>query len=189
MTDQEIIKTFHQIFIEWACRDIESGIKNEQNYLVALGLFSYLEFLGGLVTGNGGTRNHSEKNFQAAVQLLPQEYRELDSKLIIEDANGTKHPGLYGIIRCGLSHEYGIKGTSAVYNDPQGRVKNHPGIQIETMNDSLVIVVHTNELFRNFKNIVDDIYKKLQNGDRELLTKMGQTLTKIVNRKFIIKQP
>lgn len=119
MTNDEARNEFHLYFQEWMPNDLDSGIRGKANYLVALGLLSYIEVLGGMVTGQGAVTGQSEANFRAAIALFPQPYRDLDANIKVSHPDWKKaDDGLYTVFRCGLAHEYSPKGFAVVVNTP-----------------------------------------------------------------------
>lgn len=88
--------------------DIQSAIDGNANYLAALGLISYTEVTGGLIRGTlkkGGSRD----NFEAFMAFFHKDYARVNSRMIKD-----KMSGLYYDVRCGLVHEYFMKGKSMI---------------------------------------------------------------------------
>jgi hypothetical protein len=151
--------------------DIRRSIHDARaNYLVALGLFSYLEVIGGLITGHGALPNSkkSTSNFNEAIKHLPQDYGDLDSKLRVTDAKGNTRSGLYNAFRCGLVHEYSPKGLVIVWNDP-GRepAVDRCGIKLETVDEhgTKRLAINNNELFRDFQQLVEKVGQWVDDSD------------------------
>ena len=68
MTQREIDHYFKEFVYGFVCGDIERCITEARaNFLVALGLLSYTEFLGGLRTGDLGLLRKSRPNFNAGL--------------------------------------------------------------------------------------------------------------------------
>ena len=102
----ERILTFFDTYVFNSMRgDIDAAIRGNAKALAALGLVSYTEILGGLVTGNAAMPRNASKNFYAFLQYLGQDYEDLQRKGI----------ELYDIVRCGLVHQYFIKGPSTIW--------------------------------------------------------------------------
>lgn len=180
MSDEKVLTTYEELR-DYITHDIQKAIEGEANYLAALGIFSCIEFLGGLLSGNGGLPREAENNFKTAVQYLSvvaPEYAVMDQRLVVEDAQGKKQKGLYAILRCGLVHEYGIKGRGAVNNKPQGPIADHTGILIETIKGKDVVVLSNNEFFRDFRTLLDNIHIKLKHREQPLLDNVRQSLTR-----------
>ncbi len=148
--------------------DLERGIRDAQaNYLVALGLFAYLEVVGGWISGDGATRDKSRSNFDAAVAKMDQAYQTLNAAIQVTDASGKVHPSLYSVVRCGLVHEYSPKGKVIVKSRPRGRPKAGR-IGIAVVPDSsggFILEILTNELLRDFKKLVRMIRASVDAGD------------------------
>jgi hypothetical protein len=195
----QIIDYFKQFIYGSICHDIEQCIKCGVNYVVALALLSYTEYLGGLISGNLGLKNKSECNFREALNYFPEEYRNTDSTLEFKwtDENGKTHTekGIYGIFRCGLVHEYFIKDFATVYNDPSGNTENHIGVVkaerlIEWPKEhnippykNKVLEFYTNEYFRDFKSAVGKIFKMIiTDKDQKLLKGFNESLDRIYSR-------
>ncbi|MBI4296434.1 MAG: hypothetical protein HY667_04880, partial [Chloroflexi bacterium] len=184
-SEEMITDYFHQFIFGFIYHDIERCIEARANYLVALALLSYTEYLGGLASGNLGLVGKSQKNFEKALDFFPQEYKQIDSSILIQDVDEDgkqildnkgkpkQKTGIYHLFRCGMVHEYFIRGFATVYNDPSGLAKNHIGIVkaerlIEWPKEykippytNKVLEFHTNEYFRDFKLAVDKIFKML----------------------------
>ena len=106
----------------WMCRDIEREIdwaktgKDAGNALCALGLLAYTEFMATQLPAPrrplGGARQH----FDAFFRELGQPYADLldHSRL-----------NVYDVFRCGLAHEYFVKGTCtiAMLNSTPGQLE------------------------------------------------------------------
>ncbi|MEE8115169.1 MAG: hypothetical protein V3T23_12560 [Nitrososphaerales archaeon] len=107
MTDLQraILQNFDEYVFGFMRSDIDAAIRGNANYLAALGLVSYTEVLGGLVTGKLGVVGQSGVNFRAFLPYLGSQYKQLESKGI----------DLYDIVRCGLVHNYFIKGESTIH--------------------------------------------------------------------------
>ena len=90
-------------------KDINVAIEGEANYLVALALSSYTEFLGGLYRCQI-KEGQAKRNYNNGLKKLGEEYIQL----LDEHRNE-----IYARVRCGLVHEYFIKGTAKVWmNEP-----------------------------------------------------------------------
>lgn len=89
---------------DWMVNDLWRGVQAEQNYLVALGLFTYSETLGRMIFRASGKRFRGWRAF-----------KEFTEKYV-----GYSFPNwddVYQKFRNGLSHEYWIKGVGAVWDD------------------------------------------------------------------------
>ena len=103
------------VMARWMCEDIYRSIFCARaNFLVAMGLFNYIEVIGSFITGPF-EKNHSGNNiinkkgkkieikcnvrFNAFFIKMGDQYQKLLKM----------HPRLYYDLRCGLTHEYLIK--------------------------------------------------------------------------------
>lgn len=100
-----ILHIFDEYVFGFMRSDIDAAIRGNANYLAALGLASYTEVLGGLRTGKLGIRNRAAANFKAFIPYLGKHYEDLQSRGI----------DIYDIVRCGLVHNYFIKGDSTIW--------------------------------------------------------------------------
>lgn len=78
----------------------KSTIKGTSNFLVAMGIFNYVEMLGGF---------HGEKKFEdrfdfVLKKLFPRAYLE-----VLKQLEQITEKGAYDVLRCGMTHEYLIK--------------------------------------------------------------------------------
>lgn len=156
---EEVRWTYDLMCRNFMVNDIRRGIDDAQaNYLVALGIFSYLEVLGGFITGNGALSDHSSANFNAAIAQLPQCYRDLNDLLQVRDENGVVKKGLYSAFRCGLVHEYAPKGQVTVMNNPgQPADPDRCGVEVVEDNGENRLIINNNELFRDFRELLEEI--------------------------------
>jgi len=97
--------------------DMETAIEGGASTLAALGLSVYTEILGGLVTGKLGEDGQHRQNFEAFLTCyMGKPYREL---VIRKEVN------IYRLVRCGLVHEYSLKGGAqgvmVVMDEPHDR--------------------------------------------------------------------
>ncbi|MDP9238929.1 MAG: hypothetical protein M3P30_16300 [Chloroflexota bacterium] len=72
------------------------------NFLAALGLLSYTEFLGSFTTGSYG-RGRARNNFNSMYARLGPAYREFGESLDV-----------YDVFRCGMVHEYTVKQSADI---------------------------------------------------------------------------
>ncbi|HXF44034.1 MAG TPA: hypothetical protein VNK70_01035 [Candidatus Paceibacterota bacterium] len=117
----------------WMYEDSKSALdKADARFLVALGLFTYIEMLGAFLKGyfrkdsagqiekckqcsgsgcgrckNGQSRTSGVERFNEFLSYLGQEYKDLIAK----------HPGLYDKLRSGLVHEIIPKEKFCIYKD------------------------------------------------------------------------
>jgi len=197
-----IINHFHEIIYGFIFHDIQTCIQGRANFIAALALLSYTEYLGGLISGNLGVRTESKNNFNKALKYFPEEYLNVDSSLKIEyqDKNGRVKPddGIYAIYRCGLAHEYFIKGIATIYNNPDGPTRDHIGIvvaqhQIEWPEEygippvtNKVLEFYTNEYFRDYRSAVNKFFKSLiVDKDATLLKAFNDSLDRVYSRRIL----
>lgn len=102
---QRVLRFFDEYIFGFMRNDIDAAIRGKANFLAALGLVSYTEVLGGLVTGNAGKRGCAAENFRAFLPYLGSDYQALE----------TKGVDLYDTVRCGLVHQYFIKGGATIW--------------------------------------------------------------------------
>lgn len=185
---EDIINYFHEFIFGFICHDIERCIEAKANYVVALALLSYTEYIGGLVSGNLGLRDRGipTRNFKKALKYFPKEYDNIDSSIKVEykDDKGEAitETGIYSLFRCGMVHEYFIKGESVIHNDPCGPTKSHIGI-IKTAGK---FEFHTNEYYRDFGLAIMKIYKMLIIDSNPILLKgFNESLDRIYSRKIL----
>jgi hypothetical protein len=161
---ESVIREYFDVFLfGFILNDIKQCIKAKANYVIALALLSYTEYVGALISGNIGLKGRGipRKNFHNALEYFPKEYLDIDAKIQVEyiDNNGKrkKEKGIYSLYRCGMVHEYFVKGDSIIHNNPYGQLKSHIGI----IKDKGKFKFHTNEYFRDFQSAIKKIYKKI----------------------------
>lgn len=170
MTAQDYIDYFFNEYVYgFIFSDIDNAIeKAKANFLVALGLSTYTEVMGGLVTGHLQDSGKSKSNYQAFLPYLGQPYVDLDKKI-----------DLYKRVRCGLVHEYFIKGPHAMialrFDDAK-----YPGIvYTEKLNHITIAIEH---YFRDFKSGVESYYDSLKKGEATLIENFVKaTARKVTN--------
>lgn len=115
----------------WMVADLWRGVQAEQNYLVALGLFSYSEAIGRMILGTTGKGGGGATPF-----------REFTEKYV--GYSFADWDAVFGSFRNGLAHEFYIKRYgSAVYNDD-----GSAPCGIDVSGGSFVIRIHS--YFRHF---------------------------------------
>ena len=199
---EQIIDYFREFIFGFIYGDIERCIEAKANYVVALALLSYTEYIGGLISGNLGLRKKSPENFRKALEYFPKDYDDFDSSIKVEykDDKGKTitETGIYSLFRCGMVHEYFIKGFAIIYNNPDHHTDEHIGIlkknyKIERPRALIsppypnnVLEFHTNEYFRDFKLAVKKILKLLTvDKDQELLKGFNKSLDRLYSRKIL----
>lgn len=90
----------------WMITDLtNAAIDAHSNFLVAMGLFNYIEILGGYCLPNGTATDKFNFVFS---DLLPQPiYSNIFNQ--INSITNVRDGRPYGILRCGMAHEYFIK--------------------------------------------------------------------------------
>jgi hypothetical protein len=187
-TREEIVDYFHEFIFGFIYHDIERCIEAKANYVVALALLSYTEYIGGLISGNLGLKDRGipTSNFNTALEYFPKKYKDINLTLQVEytDENGNtqSEKGIYSLFRCGMVHEYFVKGESIVYNEPYGHTKSHIGI----IKNGEKLEFHTNEYFRDFRLAIYKIYKLLvMDSNPKLMDGFNNSLYRISSRKII----
>jgi|WetSurMetagenome_2_1015567.scaffolds.fasta_scaffold40869_2 hypothetical protein len=93
----------------WMVNDLYRGVQAEQNYLVALGLFSYSEAIGRIILNSVG-KNDKGTGLAA--------YRQFTERYIGYSFTNSEWSYVFSANRNGLSHEFFIKNIgSKIYND------------------------------------------------------------------------
>ena len=141
MTLEEKIDEFRSFIID----DIEAAINGNANYLAALGLASYTEFLGGLYRCDHSQGN-ARKNYNKGLEKLGDQYDRL------LQSHGDV---LYPKIRCGLVHEYFIKGTAQVSNKEES--PNGCGIVYDNNIMFFYVSVYFEHFLEAIRKYIDDM--------------------------------
>ena len=102
--------------------DISAAISGKANYLAALGLVAYTEFMGGLRDGSLGTSGHSKERFYSFFDTLGPEYAKVRRRREVIK--------VYSNIRCGLAHEYFISQESVVKLSKDKEFGQECGIEV-----------------------------------------------------------
>ena len=103
MSKQDVKNFFEKYVFDWMFSDIQREIdlarsnKRAGNFLCALGLLCYTEFMGGIVLGSFTIRP-LKRRFDAFLDLMGDDY-----KIFNQTVN------VYDVFRCGLAHEYFVK--------------------------------------------------------------------------------
>jgi len=165
--------------------DIKNCIHAKANYTIALALTSYTDFLGGLINGTLGLQGKSKEQFNKALEYFEwngdANYYK-DFRITYRDVDFTTKSGdIFSLFRCGLAHEYFIKGDSFVHNNPdgyrdengvsysEGCVPGEAGIQIINENGRQRLRFHTNAYFRDFKQACTKYCQELKVDNNEAL--------------------
>lgn len=103
MSKQEVENFFNEYIFGFIFSDIQREInlarsgKDAGNFLSALGLLCYTEFMGGIAAGSFRKKSLKSR-FDTFFNLMGKDY---------EDFN--KNVNVYKVFRCGMAHEYFIK--------------------------------------------------------------------------------
>ena len=103
-SENEFAKYFVKLekMLSWIVNDLTGAtVKAGANFLVTMGIFNYIEILGGFCTPKGSTCT-DRFNF-VFENLLPTPYKE-----IFDELNQITK-GAYDCLRCGMTHEYFVK--------------------------------------------------------------------------------
>lgn len=85
--------------------DLEKSCSNAQaNFLVALGIFNYIEILGSFYYYDNSRGNCTKRFNFVFNNILNRTYKNFFAKLNRITSNGS-----YDCLRCGMSHEYLVK--------------------------------------------------------------------------------
>lgn len=131
------------------------------NFLVALGLSVYAEVMGGLVTGQLRNPKWSRKNYEAFLPFLGAHYVDLHKQI-----------DLYKRVRCGLVHQYFVKGRAMIA--VKFTRSDASGIVYTSEIDHISISIE--QYFQDFKAGVQRYYDILKSGDTEALQKFMQAV-------------
>lgn len=186
---EQIIDYFDEYIFGFIFHDIEQCIHAKANYVIALALLSYTEYMGGLITGNLGESDKSKENFNKALEYFKCDdggNYYTDFQVIYTDKNNeSRKADIYKIFRCGLVHEYFVKGDSFVHNEPSYLPKEDKGIGFVDIKGQKRLRFHCNAYFRDFRNAVMKYYKLLViDKDPNLLNNFNKALDRVDARKI-----
>ena len=190
---EQIIDFFNEYIFGFIFHDLEYCIQARANYVVALALLSYTEYIGGLITGKLGMRDQSASNFRKALEYFEWNgdanyYKDFKVKYTDEQGQESE-ADIYTIFRCGLVHEYFVKGDSFVHNNPSGYVvEDDKGIGWINENGQDRLRFHCNAYFRDLKKAVLKYYKLLIcDKNPNLLQAFNEALDRVEKRKVVKK--
>lgn len=143
---EEKIEQFRQYIIH----DLEKAVEGEANYLAALGLAVYTEFLGGLYRCTHDYGN-AKSNYNEGLGKLGNEYEELYN---------SQGDAMYYRVRCGLVHEYLIKDTAKV--SMSERSPNNCGMVIENNNTICFYVI---PYLEDFKQAMEEYINEMRTNE------------------------
>jgi hypothetical protein len=131
MSKQEVNDFFEEIVYGFILGDIEREIALAKsrlevqgdkrcysgggNYLCALGLLCYTEFMGAIRLATFEKSPHNL--FNAFFYLMGPAYEEFDKKLSKQPSmhKSNKKLSVYEVFRCGMAHEYFIKKSGVIF--------------------------------------------------------------------------
>ena len=131
MSVQEVNDYFEQYVYGFILADIEKEIvlaksrlqvegynqtySGGGNYLCALGLLCYTEFMGGIYLKT--FKKSSHQLFNTFFYLMGENYKKFDEELEKRTSiiNPKKKLSVYEVFRCGMAHEYFIKQSGVIY--------------------------------------------------------------------------
>ena len=144
-----ILHTFDEYIFGFMRADIDAAVRGNANYLAALGLVTYTEVLGGLRTGNLGIRGKSAANFNAFLPYLGNDYVKLKHERNID---------IYDLVRCGLVHNYFIKGDSTIWMRASGSCCGI--IASDTAPTYFIVNIYRDDFFAGVTKFRDEISEK-----------------------------
>jgi len=132
------------------CKDIEKAMSKRCNFLCALGLVTYTEIMGSIIIGKLGKEGYGRSSFNAFLEYMGNDYKQLGGKY-----------DLCKIVRCGLVHEYFIKGKSMIVMK-DGKQKT--GVLV---NDKGITCFIVETYFQHFKVGLEKYLNELRaNGEK-----------------------
>jgi hypothetical protein len=190
------IAFYNNIIVKFIYGDIEKAISAGLNFMVAMALLAYTDFIGGLISGDLGflsdkdCRNYykyktkrkqlsREERFEIALKYFGNSSDYLQLKIYF--LNHGKPLNIYKAFRCGMIHEYFTKTPPIIHNNPQVNhyVSTDKGIGWHKDNKREILRFHTNAYYRDFKEGVDRIFKKEIYEDKHLLSMIIESLKRI----------
>lgn len=179
MTPQEVESHIRHTLIEFQIGDLEKAMQHAKtNFLVALGLMTATEFMGGLLTGTlglhkrpkGQTSRQSleETRFEEGFKNLGDSYQQL----LTSNKGGVLD--IYTNIRCGLVHQYLPTQTSEV---TAGK-SSGPGIKAQDGQFVIMVDDYIDDLRRAADRLLGDI-----KSNAKLLAACTQALSQIPDLK------
>jgi hypothetical protein len=160
----------------WIVDDLTRATINAQaNFLVAMGVFNYIEILDGFCTP-GGSVGKDRFNF-VFKKLLPTPYKTIYDKL-----TRITHKGAYDCLRCGMTHEYLMKthtlkerissidftvyGVDDEAEFHQNVLTNFCGLELIVFEkDSYHLRVHNPRLIHDLNIAFEELKKKLSDDE------------------------
>jgi hypothetical protein len=170
------------ILREFIDNDIPAAINGNANYLAALGLLAYTEYMGGLYCGNL-TTDLSIHYITFIKKFFPYDYAKVEV-----DLRSNHLRGLYSVVRSGLTHEYFIKEISKIeMNNPSGQPLSCGIAYNKTSNPQIVFYV--NQYFNDFKGAFEQYYDQLKYDTTGSMLKNFEKALRSINSSLICKLP
>ncbi len=130
--------------------DIEEAIKGKANFLAALGLMAYTEFMGKLITGDTGSSSYNKPNFEEFIELFPEEYKE--------------HRYYLWNMRNNLVHDYIVKKVRINNNPDDPKGEHDYELSCALFNNEGEFNV--NQYFKDFKKAVEKYLEKVHSDTK-----------------------
>lgn len=162
-SQKAILHVFDQHVFGAMRTELDWALRGPAASLAALGLVTYTEFLGGIATGELGRQGSSASNFRAFLPYLGSDYEELARRGV----------DIYERVRCGLAHEYFIKGESRIWpqaSAPCGIISSPDGPTY------FVASVYLDHLFSGARKLRDEI---LEDQSGEAVTRAKKALSTV----------
>ena len=166
----QVHEFFEEIIFGFILHDIDAAIKGKANYLAALGLVAYTEFMGGLVTGKSEKTKDREVRFYSFLSRMGKEYEKVQKPA-------------WERVRHGLVHGYFIKQDSIVKMTVGDGHGEKCGIEVGENEGELWFIV--TRYFEDFKRAVQNYYEQLV---KERKTSLLQNFCKAVGDKWYFKR-
>jgi hypothetical protein len=148
----EAVQTFFQTYVfGFIFRDIETAINGRANYLAALGLVAYTEFMGGLIDGTLGQTGKSKQRFYSFWRRMGPPYQSLQTQRALVK--------IYSHVRSGLVHSYFISQASIVKMSIGDGHGENCGLEVIEPGGKVMFIVE--RYFADFKAACQSYYEEL----------------------------
>lgn len=199
---QDKIEKFKK-FTRWMCEDLErSMFCARANFLVAMGLFNYIEILGTFMIGyfqkdNAGCIKKDKKGKKIKTSSTDR-FNKFFSYLGNNYENLVKKYNVYDELRCGLTHEYLPKNKSFCIYGSDRYLTEQEMDNLKNNDDNskvdcgVIYLAKSNKwqifnpkLFIDFKRGIDKLIKAIgSNRDRTLLKNFFEAAAQINLENF-----